>query len=68
IYPPLEVDLRKDIISPCKDLEEQQRGDNVPNPEDSRNKSMEKLSLVQVKGIVVPNITRSVKISERLNL
>ncbi|GFS36800.1 KRR1 small subunit processome component homolog [Nephila pilipes] len=55
----LEVNFIKDISNPCKDLEEQQRGDNVPNLGDSRNKSKEKPSLVQVKDVRVPNITGS---------
>ncbi|GFS42091.1 hypothetical protein NPIL_444651 [Nephila pilipes] len=68
---PLEVDSNKDIRYPCKGLEEQQRGDNVLKPGDSRNKSIEKLSTVQTKGTGVPNISRSgsrVKIPERCNL
>ncbi|GFU12865.1 uncharacterized protein NPIL_54901 [Nephila pilipes] len=46
----LEVDSSKDISNPYKDLEEQQRGANVPNPGDSRNKSKEKLSLSSSEG------------------
>ncbi|GIX71971.1 hypothetical protein CDAR_439531 [Caerostris darwini] len=70
IYP-LEVDSSKDFSNPFTDLEEQRRGDNVPNPSDLRDISKGKLSLDQMKDIGVPNISRTyrhIKIAEKLNL
>ncbi|GIY52394.1 endonuclease [Caerostris extrusa] len=68
---PLEIDSSKDFSSTFKDLEEQRRGDNVPNPSDLRDTSKRKISLDEMKDIGVPNITRTgrhVKIPEKLNL
>ncbi|GIY41782.1 DUF5641 domain-containing protein [Caerostris darwini] len=71
IYP-LEVDSSKDFSNPLTDLEEQRRGDNVPNPSDLRDISKGKLSLDQIdEGYWSTNITRTgrhVKIPRKFNL
>ncbi|GIY48146.1 hypothetical protein CDAR_249491 [Caerostris darwini] len=67
----LEEELKTNYDYLTNYVEEQRRGDNVPNPNDLSDISKGKLSLDQMKDIGVLNITRTgrhVKISEKLNL